>query len=172
MSTRVLLGAAALIASSSVSLASAQDAVGPANVTTTAPAEEASVSDPNEPRIDTELTRKTVPNVPLLVTGSVLLAGGYAPAAIAGALSAREEDEKLFYPVAGPWMTLSQGERESRGERTLLVIDGAVQGIGALAMLSSFLIPEKTTRNWYLIGSNEKLRIAPSGLGLGATGRF
>ena len=42
-------------------------------------------------------------------------------------------------------------------------------------LLSSFLIPEKKTEHWYLIGSND-LRIAPSnvgtGYGMGAAGRF
>lgn len=167
----VLSVAAALGASATISVASAQDYRGPSNVPTT-PASVEESSDPNEPRMETEVTRTSFPNRPLLATGAVLLVSGYVPAAIGGALSAREEDEDLYIPVAGPWMTLSKGEKETTGERTLLVADGLVQGVGALAMLTSLMIPERTTKNWYLIGSNDRFRLTTHGLGLGATGRF
>ena len=168
----VLSGAALLSASATGSIAAADDVGGPTNVVNAPGASIEESSDPNEPRMETDVTRTTIPNRPLLSTGAVLLASGYAPAAIGGALSAREEDEKLYIPVAGPWMTLAQGERETAGERTLLVIDGAVQSLGALAMLSSLFIPERHTENWYLIGANQRVRLTTAGLGLGAIGRF
>jgi len=175
---RPLLSLSALLGASLFgSAASADDSSAgtSTNVPTPMPASVTSVSeaaDPNEPQSETEITRTRFPNRPLLATGAVLLVGGYVPAAIGGALSSREEDEKLYIPVAGPWMTLTSGERESGGEKTLLVVDGAVQGVGALGMLLGLMIPETTTKNWYLIGSNERFRLAPQGIGLGASGRF
>jgi hypothetical protein len=164
--------AAVLAMSSSVSLAAAEDvgAGAPRNSGGSSVVEES--SDANEPRMETAVSSYRFPNRALLSTGAVLLVGGYVPAVIGGALSSREEDEDLYIPVAGPWMTLKRGEEESGGEKTMLVLDGALQGVGALAVLTSFMIPERTTKNWYLIGSNEPVRLTTHGLGLGAVGRF
>jgi hypothetical protein len=45
-------------------------------------------------------------------------------------------------------------------DKVLLVGDGVLQGLGALSLVMSLMIPEKTTRHWYLIG-NEKLMLTP-----------
>jgi hypothetical protein len=128
----------------------------------------------HEPLLDTETTRLTWPNVPLLATGTTVLAASYVPAVVGAAISDRGDD-KLYIPVAGPWLTLAQGPSETRGEKALLGVDGALQGLGALMLVSSFFIPEKTTKSWYLIGSND-FRVAPAGgrngYGLAAAGRF
>jgi len=92
-----------------------------------------------------------------------------------GAAVSDRGDDKLYIPVAGPWLTLARGPSETRSEKALLGADGAVQGLGALMLATSFFIPERTTKNWYLIGSND-LRVAPSAghgnYGLAAAGRF
>jgi hypothetical protein len=128
----------------------------------------------HEPLLDTETTRLSWPNVPLLATGATVFGASYVPAIVGAAISDRGDD-KLYIPVAGPWITLAQGPSETRTEKALLGVDGAVQGLGALMLVSSFFIPEKTTKSWYLIGSND-LRIAPAGgrgsYGLAAAGRF
>lgn len=143
------------------------------NVPTAAPnAELTEVSDPGEPQMESGISQRTFPNRPLLATGSVLLVSSYVPAVIGAAISDRSDTDKLYIPVAGPWMTLKQGESEKPGHKALLVADGAVQGLGALMMVTSLFIPERTTKNWYLIGSNEKVRLAPHGAGLAALGRF
>ena len=135
-----------------------------------------SIPDSNEPRVDTALTRKTIPNRRLLATGSVLLAGSYGPAVIGAAASTRDGDDKLYVPIAGPWLALTQGRPESAGQKVLLVTDGTVQGLGALAMLSSLLVPERITKEWRLIGKRGTLRIGAqrvrAGIGLGASTRF
>jgi hypothetical protein len=128
----------------------------------------------HEPLLDTETTRLTWPNVPLLATGATVFGASYIPAIVGAAISDRGDD-KLYIPVAGPWITLAQGPSETRTEKALLGVDGAVQGLGALMLVSSFFIPEKSTKSWYLIGSND-VRIAPAGgrgsYGLAAAGRF
>jgi hypothetical protein len=58
---------------------------------------------------------------------------------------------------------------------TLLVGSGVLQGLGALSMVMSLVIPSKTTHSWYLIG-NDDLNVTPlgdvGGLGATASGRF
>jgi hypothetical protein len=186
-SIRPTLGLAALLGlSAATSLAHAEESVtstttttssSPSNNVPTPPSGELStVSDPGEPNMETTISQRTWPNRPLLTTGSVLLAGSYVPSVIGAAISDRSEDDNLYIPVAGPWMTLTRGDEESGGEKALLVASGAVQGLGALMMLTSFVVPEHTTRNWRLFGQNEKLQLGPqqmrAGFGLGAAGRF
>ncbi|HKO93662.1 MAG TPA: hypothetical protein VJU61_21060 [Polyangiaceae bacterium] len=120
----------------------------------------------------------------MLVTGVVLLGGAYGASAIAAAVSDRESDDKLYYPVVGPWMSLNDRdcdadpcERKTLGT-ALLIGSGVVQGLGALSMVLSMMVPEKTTHTWYLIGSEEKehLLLAPVAasdqVGALAIGRF
>jgi hypothetical protein len=134
-----------------------------------------------EPVIDPQTTRSTFPNRPLLITGLFLLAGSYGTSVIVAATSDRPADEKLYYPVAGPWMALDKWDCDKTPcknedlSRGLLIGDGIVQGVGALSILLSLVIPEKTTRRWYLIG-NDSVTIAPrvgqSMTGVGMVGRF
>lgn len=134
-----------------------------------------------EPVIDAETTRKTVPNRPLLVTGFLLLAASYAPAVVIAATSDREADDKLYYPVVGPWLDLNHRGCAANPcdnnelNRGLLVADGIVQGAGALGLLLSLVVPERTTRHWYLIGNRDVVvvpAVAGSEVGLHAVGRF
>jgi len=138
-------------------------------------AEETTSTSSSEPTFQTETTRMTWPNTPLLATGATVFGLSYLPAVIGGAVSDADRNEDLYIPVAGPWMMMAKGEEEDRDVKALLAVDGVVQGLGALMLLSSFFIPEKKTEHWYLIGSND-LRIAPShvgtGYGMGAAGRF
>jgi hypothetical protein len=130
----------------------------------------------DEPRLNSETRVRTFPNRPLLVTGSVLLGGAYLPALVGAAVSDRRGDDKMFIPVAGPWLTLTHGDDETGGQKALLVADGAVQGLGALMMLAGLVIPETRTKNWLLIGQRDSFQIGPTnmraGLGLGARGTF
>jgi hypothetical protein len=134
-----------------------------------------------EPVIDAETTSKSVPNRPLLVTGALLLGASYAPAAIIAATSDRSADDKLYYPVAGPWLDLNHrgcaaDPCDNRDlNRGLLIADGVVQGVGALGVLLSLVLPETTTRHWYLIGNRDVVvtpQVAGSQVGLHAIGRF
>jgi hypothetical protein len=154
-------------------------AFGVDNDPTGAPASTPSLA--QEPVIDTETTSKSVPNRPLLVTGVLLLGLSYAPAAVVAATSDREADEKLYYPVAGPWLDLNHRGCAANPcdnndlNRGLLVADGIVQGAGALGVLLSLVLPEKTTRHWYLIGNRDVVvapQVAGSLVGLRAVGQF
>jgi hypothetical protein len=129
-------------------------------------------------------TKTTWINRPLLVTGLVLLGGSYATSAVVGAESSRPSDNpNLYYPVVGPWLDLAQRDCSTQlpcssketGNKALLIIDGSIQGLGALAAVTSLFLPEKIGRHFLIIGG-DKLRAFPtmvgSGYGLGAGGRF
>jgi hypothetical protein len=140
------------------------------------------IADPNEPTIDATTTKHSFLNRPLFFTGLVLLAGGYAPAAVVGGTSDRSDDKKLVYPVVGPWLDYANRDcgvvpcRNENTNKALLIGSGIVQGLGALGVLTSLFIPEKTTRHWYLVGSDGP-HVGPAvvgndGYGVGAFGRF
>jgi hypothetical protein len=117
-----------------------------------------------------------------LVTGLVFFGATYATSAVIGAMADREDDKKLVYPVAGPWMDLANRDCTNNTcssedlKKGLLIADGVVQGLGALSILMSFVLPEKTTRKWYLIGQEgthvTPMKMGYGGFGLGAVGKF
>jgi hypothetical protein len=171
------------------SIASAQDPAGTNVPTPAAPAatppvigSPSSTATPlQEPVVDATLRGSTLPNKPLLVTGLVVLGASYGASVVGAAISDRDSHDKLNYPVVGPWMALQDRDctadpcSRKTLDTTLLIGSGVVQGIGALSVLMSLFIPEKTTQQWYLIG-NDDVTVAPlvSGSGVGATafGRF
>jgi hypothetical protein len=156
------------------------------NAPTPLPASEAATPTPSapalqEPYIAATAERSSVPNVPLLTTGVAVLGASYGASVIGAALSDTDDDDKLYYPVVGPWLTLH--DRDCSGnacdhktlDTTLLIGSGVLQGLGALSMLGSLFIPATSTHSRYLIG-DEHLNVMPLGgnseLGAVATGRF
>lgn len=114
------------------------------------------------------------PNRPLLITGSAVVTAFYLPAVVFQASQDRNND--LYIPVAGPWMDLASGN-DGRLAKALLGADGVMQGLGALSLLASFAIPEKRTRNWYLLGNGRAFNVSPvrtagQGYALMAHGQF
>jgi hypothetical protein len=132
-----------------------------------------------------ERTIERSPNRPLLGTGTGLFLMSYAPAAVIGAMSSRDDDRRLLIPVAGPWMDLEQRQCGARNRcppdedmnKALLVASGIVQGAGVLMILGGLIVPETTT-----VQERERLAKKPSvkflpvslgaGAGVGAIGRF
>jgi hypothetical protein len=121
------------------------------------------------------------PNTELLSTGTSLFIISYGASVVAGAVSGREEDKRLFIPVAGPWMDLAQRDCREREcglnediARAMIVTSGSVQGGSALMVLGSLVIPETVTVEERL--SSAKVKVLPvsfgAGAGVGAVGRF
>ena len=133
-----------------------------------------------EPYIEATTERSTLPNTPLLVTGLVVLGGTYGASALAAKLSDRESDDKLYYPVVGPWMALSDRDCDAEPcnrktmDGVLLVGSGVLQGLGAVSVVMSLFVPSTKKHSW-LIGSDD-LNVTPQAgygeLGAVATGRF
>jgi hypothetical protein len=142
-------------------------------------------ADPQPPTTTADETTTSFVNRPLLITGLILFGGTYGASAIDVATSSRQVDkDKLPYPVVGPWM--DYGKRggcpqtgscgRETGDKVLLILDGVGQGIGALSVISSLFLSEKTTHHWWLIGSERSIHAAPTligtGYGVGAIGTF
>ncbi len=160
----------------------AQDAAAPTISETPMQADSRMVGGADEPPSDLPAPEsRSWVNKPLLITGAALLVTGYVPALVISQTSERPIDQdKLVIPVVGPWMNLVDrgcDERECADEDTnkaLLIADGVVQGVGALGVVLSLLLPGKTTQNWYLIGDTRvaPMYISKSVYGLGAAGTF
>jgi hypothetical protein len=127
------------------------------------------------------VTEHSWPNRPMLITGLVVLGGTYGASAIVGAASDRKADDRLFIPVVGPWLDLKDRDCDVNAcshetlNKALLIGDGALQGLGAISLVLSLVIPESNDKPWYLIGG-EKLSVAPqvgsAVTGFSAFGRF
>ena len=156
------------------------------NAPTPVPASEAASSASRspileEPYIEPTAERSSLPNTPLLVTGTVVLGASYGASVIAASRSDSETDDKLYYPVVGPWMALNDRDcsvdpcSRKTLDTALLVGSGVLQGLGALGIIMSVFIPSTETHSWYLIGSDD-MNVTPLAgygeLGAIATGRF
>lgn len=134
-----------------------------------------------EPAVSVGAERQTWPNRPLLATGTALLGATYGASVIVAGTSDRDSDDKLYYPVVGPWMSLSDRDcdvescdNETLGT-TLLIGSGVLQGVGALSMVMSLFIPETSTESWYLMGDEDFMVTPVAGtgeVGAAAIGRF
>jgi hypothetical protein len=122
-------------------------------------------------------------NRPLLLTSFLLFGGTFGASAIDAATSGRDADKNnLYYPVVGPWMDYAKrcdGANPCNGNETgykaLLILDGVGQGLGAIGMVTSLFVPERSTRHWLIIGGAD-FYAAPTavgtGYGVGAAGAF
>jgi hypothetical protein len=121
----------------------------------------------------------------MLVSGLATFGVSYGAAALVAASSDLDADHRLFVPIAGPWMALSDrggcgpGTPRSCNAATtnqvLIIGDGVFQALGALLVVESFLNPETITTTR---ASSEppQIRLAPTfganGYGLSAIGSF
>lgn len=143
----------------------------------------AATTTPPAPMADVPVTENKSPiNRPLLLTSTLVLGGTYAASAVASITSDRPSDKShLAIPVVGPWLDLANRDtdvRPSNNEglnKAFLIADGVAQGLGAIGVVASFFIPEKTVRHFYVLG-NEKIHVAPTrvgtGYGIGGGGTF
>jgi hypothetical protein len=144
-----------------------------------------------------ERTIEHRPNRTLLSTGTGIFVLSYGSSVVAGAVSDRDEDKRLFIPVVGPWMDLANrdcGANPCGGTedvaKAMIITSGIVQGAGVLMALGSLLIPESTSvsertsagtrarpsESAHIGATKPEIRFAPvsfaAGAGLGAVGRF
>lgn len=157
------------------SAANAQD------TSTMPPAESSTVTSTSTSSVpygaDVPVTEKSYPNRPLLLGAGTLLAASYVPTAVIGGVSDRDEDRYLFIPVAGPWVDLAQRDCDARPcnnedtNKALLIGSGIVQGIGAIGIITSFFVPERTTRlSMASTPVKKTFAVSPAQIGRGAYG--
>ena len=165
-------------------------------VATLAPAARAQAVPPPQPPVMVE--ESALPNRALFRGGITMFAVGYVPALGVALFSDHKGDSNLFIPVAGPWIDLgtracsgsvtltmegpievSSGQRcgTSGTDRAALILDGVVQGVGAVAFISSLVIPERRMAPWAGSSPTRPFTVVPSSLGgrgMGAVvaGRF
>ena len=136
----------------------------------------------------TEQTSYAPPNRAILAGGIVAFVGSYVPSVIVAAASSNSYDNRLFIPIAGPWLDLAArpgcGASQSGCDResafaALLIVDGVVQTLGALATGLAFVVPERRTRTVTANAGPEKpgvhfvpAHLGAGGYGVAAIGRF
>ncbi len=129
------------------------------------------------------------PNLPLLVTGTVLFVGAYVPSVGVAIANSSTSDAFLAIPIVGPWADLidrrgdhkllgcATGAFDCNGEVTnmlLIVTDGLVQGVGAIMMLIG-LVPQAhpTLKHVATPTMNvTPMQFGPASLGGGLVGTF
>jgi hypothetical protein len=135
-----------------------------------------------EPAIEPQ--RAWGPNAYLLRSGLFTLGLSYAPALVVAIESDRNADDHLYAPVVGPWLDLANRDDCDEGcdgetvNKVLLVTDGIFQGLGALQIVASLIVPE--TRAVTVVGgdpgSDVTVSVLPArfagGQGLMAVGEF
>jgi len=136
----------------------------------------------DEPRAEASEEGAPIHRAAFFAGTSVLLLS-YAPSAIVAGTSDRREDRHLFYPVAGPWLDLANRNCKARpcedegADKALLVTDGILQGVGALWMLTSLVIPEPPSKKSPVAAEIGPVKLSPArvgrtGYGLSAIGTF
>ena len=103
-----------------------------------------------------EVETYTTLNTNLLVGGAVVFGASYGGAVIAASQSDNEAFDRLYVPIAGPWLAMSEYgdcniENEACDDETttkvLLAADGVFQAAGAAMMVGSVLFPKTVTRS-------------------------
>ena len=121
------------------------------------------------------------PNAFLFNSGLITTGLSYTPALIVAINSDRSEDKYLYAPFVGPWLDLSARDGGDRVDRTLLVVDGVFQTIGAIQLIASFMFMEGGDGDVANAEESPSLvtqtavspaRLADDGYGFVAVGRF
>ncbi|MEO8185021.1 MAG: hypothetical protein ABI895_39960 [Deltaproteobacteria bacterium] len=119
------------------------------------------------------------PSAYLFSSGLITTGLSYTPALIVAVNSDRSEDKYLYAPFVGPWMDLAARDGGSKVDKTLLVVDGVFQTIGAIQIIASFMFTgggdtakadgESSVASQTVVAP---ARLAQDGYGLVAVGRF
>jgi hypothetical protein len=120
------------------------------------------------------------PNAFLFNAGLITTGLSYTPALVVAVNSDRSEDKYLYAPFVGPWLDLGAREDDSKVNRTLLVVDGVFQTIGALQLIASFMFMDggsdgstaEDSSSTFSETAFAPARFSEDGYGLVAAGRF
>ena len=117
-------------------------------------------------------------NYVVLSTGAVAFLGTYIASVIVAANSNTQGDNRLYWPVAGPWLDLADRrdcggflapcDRNENTYKGLLIADGIVQGLGILTILDGLIFPVHHYHDRYAVRPVQMNQ----GSGLALTGRF
>jgi hypothetical protein len=121
-------------------------------------------------------------NAPVFATGALVFAGSYAASAIVAGTSDHVGADRLYVPVAGPWLALNDwGDcpvaeprcDKNTTDKVLLIADGVFQAAGVVTMLTGILSPTSHT----VVASPrtadaKKNKVTPTHNGFAVIGRF
>lgn len=124
-------------------------------------------------------------NAPMFTSGAVVFLGSYGASVVVASTSEDDQidrgNDKLYYPVAGPWLALIDrpdcvGDCEwETTKKGLLIADGILQAGGVLTMIGGLLSPTEyrvVRRPSYV---SKKVTVSPSAggnPGISLFGRF
>ena len=119
-------------------------------------------------------------NAPVFATGALVFAGSYGASAIVAATSDHPGADRLYVPVAGPWLALNDwGDcpideprcDKNTTDKVLLVADGVFQAAGVITMVTGILSP--TTHTVYQRTADaKKVKVTPTHNGFAVLGRW
>lgn len=128
------------------------------------------------PERETSYTTTSV-NTPLILGGAIVFAGAYGASAWVANNSEHAGADRLWVPVAGPWLALNDwGDcdienpdcDETTTDKVLLIGDGVAQAVGLVAVVGGILSPRQHVVDTSVAGVN----FAPSRNGIVAFGSF
>jgi hypothetical protein len=119
-----------------------------------------------------ETVTESGPNRALLSSGLFAVGVPYVASVVVATESDHAGDKNLYLPVVGPWLDLADrggcngvGQTPcttETGNKVLLVLDGIIQGIGALDLVGAFVFPETRT---VTVSERPRVFVAPAYLG-------
>ena len=118
-------------------------------------------------------------NAPVFATGAVVFGAAYAGAAIAGSESDHNGADRLWVPVAGPWLALNDWGNcpidnpscdQNTTDKVLLIADGVFQAAGLITMVDGVLAPSH--HRVIARTADKKVHVTPTGNGFAVFGHF
>jgi hypothetical protein len=113
------------------------------------------------------------PNWGLLGSGLAVFSGTYIASIVVAGTSSHGGDKDLYIPFVGPWIDMANRCPTTcvgdTGNKVLLGFDGVFQGIAAIAIVSSFFVPERRS-SLSRRASATTFHFAPASYGRGAPG--
>lgn len=121
-------------------------------------------------------------NAPVFATGALVFAGSYGASAIVASTSDHVGADRLYVPVAGPWLALNDwGDcpiaeprcDKNTTDKVLLVADGVFQAAGLITMVTGILSPtSRTVVASPRTADAKKIKVTPTRNGFAVLGRF
>ena len=118
-------------------------------------------------------------NAPVFATGALVFGGSYAAAAITSSESNHPGADRLWVPVAGPWLALNDWGNcpienpscdQNTTDKVLLIADGVFQAAGLITMVDGVLAPSH--HRAVVRTADKKVHVTPTGNGFAVFGHF
>jgi hypothetical protein len=120
-----------------------------------------------------------VMNAPVFTTGALVFAATYGASVITAAASDHPGADRLYVPLAGPWLALADwghcpvanpGCDSNTTDKVMLVVDGVFQAGSLIGMLDSLVQPSHHAHT--VVVADKKVHVTPTGNGFAVFGHF